>query len=191
MSRGSDHPPRIQTKRLTLDAHRLEDLESLYEMWADPRVVQHITGRPSTELECWNRLLRYRGLWPVLGYGYWAVRETSSGRFAGEIGFADFRREITPSIIGIPEAGWVFASWAHGQGFANEALRAAVQWLDHVVASPRSVCLITSENRVSRHIAEKNGFARIAETRLMGSDCLMFERRRRITRNQFDRTGQP
>src|SRR5262245_12457948 len=111
MSERPDQPPRLQTPRLTLDGHRQEDFEALCAVWADPLVVQHITGRPSSRADSWSRLLRYRGLWPVLGYGYWAIRETRTGRFVGDIGFADFKREITPSILGAPEAGWVLASW--------------------------------------------------------------------------------
>ncbi len=59
----------------------------------------------------------------MLGYGYWAARETAGGRASvGEIGFADFHRGIQPSIDGVPEMGWALASWAHGQGFAVEAI---------------------------------------------------------------------
>ena len=68
-------PPGLETDRLVLDGHRADDLDPLAAMWADERVVHHVGGRASTRQESWFRLLRYRGLWPVLGYGYWAVRE--------------------------------------------------------------------------------------------------------------------
>ncbi len=127
-------------------------------MWGDPRVTRFIGGKPSTAPESWSRLLRYRGLWPVLGYGYWCVRERRSGRYVGDVGFADFRRGIVPSIDGIPEAGWAIAPSAAGQGFATEALRAALAWLDGNVAAPRSLCLIAAENEASAHVARKAGY---------------------------------
>src|SRR5580658_7267303 len=103
----SSQPVRIETERLILDAHTVVYFEPLAAMWADPEVVWHISGRPSSEQDSWMRLLRYRGLWPLLGYGFWAVREKSSGRFVGDIGFADFHRQIEPPITGVPGAGWV------------------------------------------------------------------------------------
>ena len=61
-------------------------------MWADPEVTRYIGGRPFGVEEVWTRLLRYAGHWALLGYGYWAVIEKSSGRFVGEAGLADFHR---------------------------------------------------------------------------------------------------
>ena len=50
--------------------------------------------------------MRYSGHWAILGFGYWVVRDTQSGRFLGEVGFADYHREIEPSLHGTPEIGW-------------------------------------------------------------------------------------
>jgi RimJ/RimL family protein N-acetyltransferase len=61
-----------------------------------------------------------------LSYGYWAVEEKTSGRYVGELGFADFKRDIVPSIEGMPELGWALVPQFHGKGYATEALRAAV-----------------------------------------------------------------
>ena len=144
--------------RLVLDAHEAVDLDALAALWADPEIVRYVGGRPSSRQESWFRLLRYRGLWPVLGYGYWAIRDKESGRFAGEIGFADFQREIDPSVRGIPEAGWMLAGWARGRGFASEALVAALSWLDRSHPCPKVVCLVAPGNAASLRVAEKVGF---------------------------------
>lgn len=152
-------PPRIDTARLILDGHHAEDLEPLAAMWADPAIVAGLGGRPSSRQESWMRLLRYRGLWPVLGYGYWAIREQGTGRFVGDIGFADFHRELQPSIDGVPEAGWVLAAWAHGRGYATEALDAALRWLDARLDIERCVCLIDPANTASIRLAGRHGFA--------------------------------
>ena len=174
----SAQPVRIETERLILDAHTIEDFEPLAAMWADPEVVRHITGRPSTAQESWMRLLRYGGLWPLLGYGFWAVREKQSGRFVGDLGFADFHRNIEPSIAGVPEAGWVLAVWAHGRGYAREALGAALAWLDRRASITHSVCLIALENKTSIRLAERNGYFRTTTVSFAGEDTLLFTRRR-------------
>jgi RimJ/RimL family protein N-acetyltransferase len=172
-------PVRIETERLILDAHTIDDFEPLAAMWAEPDVVKFITGRPSTAQESWMRLLRYGGLWSLLGYGYWAVREKESGRFVGDLGFADFHRQIEPAIAGVPEAGWVLATWAHGRGFATEALGAALRWLDGRASIDRSVCLISPENKISIRLAERHGYSISATTSFAGEDTLLLARSRK------------
>jgi RimJ/RimL family protein N-acetyltransferase len=109
-----DSAPPIDTARLTLRGHKAGDIDESAALWADPMVVRHIGGRPFSREESWTRLLRYAGHWALLGFGYWVVRERSSGRFVGEVGLADYRRDLVPAIEGTPEAGWVLAPWAHG-----------------------------------------------------------------------------
>src|SRR5690349_16068550 len=109
--------PIIETERLRLREHRLSDLENSLSMWTDPEIVRYTSGAPSTEQRTWLRMLEYLGHWAMLGYGYWAVAERSSDRYIGELGFADFKRDIDPSIKGIPELGWALASHSHGKGF--------------------------------------------------------------------------
>ena len=77
----------------------------------------------------------------------------------GQVGFGDPRREIVPSLDGIPEAGWVLASWAHGNGYATEAVNAALAWADHNLPHSGSVCLIRPGNVASFRVAEKAGYS--------------------------------
>ncbi|WP_347976231.1 GNAT family N-acetyltransferase [Bosea vestrisii] len=168
---------RLETERLILDLHGTEHFEPLCQMWGDATVVHHI-GQPSTVQEAWMRLLRYRGLWPLLGYGYWALTEKASGRFVGDLGFADFHRAVEPPIRGIPEAGWVLATWAHGRGFAREALTAALAWLDGQTAHQSSVCLIAPGNEPSLRLARGAGFRDERTVGFLGHDTVLLRRDR-------------
>lgn len=174
--------PGLDTERLTLRGHTVADFADSAAMWADPDVTRYIGGRPSTEEEVWHRLLRYAGLWALLGYGYWVVRERDSGRFAGEVGLADFRRELTPSFGDTPEAGWALATWASGRGYATEALRAVLAWADAqsaptALARRRTVCMITPGNTASVRVAEKCGYRQMADAEFKGKPTMVFERR--------------
>ena len=150
--------PVLETARLRLRRHEVPDFAPCAAMWADAGVTRYIGGRPFTAEEVWARLLRYVGHWELLGYGYWAVEEKSTGQFAGDIGFADFQRDLQPSIEGFPEIGWVLATAAQGKGFATEAVRAVVEWGDRRFAKTRTVCLIHPDNAASLRVAEKCGY---------------------------------
>jgi RimJ/RimL family protein N-acetyltransferase len=177
---GTDAPvrdaPPIDTERLTLRGHVRDDFSDCAAMWADPEVTRHIGGRPFSAEEVWAKVLRYVGHWSVMGFGYWVIRERASGRFVGELGFADFKRDIEPPLAGAPELGWALAPWAHGRGFATEAVRAAIAWGDTRFGPVRTVCLIAPGNAPSIRVAEKCGYRELARTTYKGQPTLLFER---------------
>ena len=170
--------PTLTTARLILAPPTLADFEDSRAMWSAPLVVKHVGGRAFTEEESWTRLMRARGLWEVLGFGYWAVRETATGRYVGEVGFADLRRELEPSLYGLPEMGWVLAAWSHGQGFGTEAVRAGLAWIDQTLAPEVVPCIINVENAPSIALAQKVGFQLKTHAQYKGSPILLMERRR-------------
>ena len=164
----------IETERLVLRPHRAEDFDDLAAMWAEPEVTRFISGRPSTAEESWARLLRYGGLWALLGFGYWAVRDRATGRFVGEVGFADFRRGI--GFDGVPEAGWILAPSAQGRGLGGEAVRAALAWGDRR-GWARSVCIINPDNVPSLRLAEASGYREIDRITYKDHPVILMERR--------------
>src|SRR5271166_4392110 len=113
--------PVIETERLRLRCHRVGDFAECAAMWADAAVTRYLGRDPLTAEEVWARLLRYVGHWAALGFGFWAVEEKASGRFVGDLGFMDFKRDLEPSLDDVPEMGWILASQAHGKGYATEA----------------------------------------------------------------------
>jgi len=168
--------PTLTTDRLRLRAHRREDFERYAAMWAHPDVVARITGVPATRHESWLRLMRAMGMWSMLGYGYWVVESREDQTFLGELGLADFLREITPSIAGIPEAGWVLAPDAQGKGIATEAMRAVMSWADTHLDTPKTVCFLDADFEASKSVALKLGFREQTQTTFRGRPTLMMER---------------
>lgn len=152
------------------------DLDASAAMWGDPDVVRHIGGRPFTREEVWSRILRSLGLWAMLGYGYWAVEEKATGRFVGDVGFADFHRDFTPSIEGIPEMGWVLAPWSHGRGYASEAVGAAIGWAVSSLDAGELACIIDPGNAPSVRVAEKAGFREMTRALYKGGTTVIFKR---------------
>jgi RimJ/RimL family protein N-acetyltransferase len=168
--------PVLETERLRLRGHRIEDFPACAAMWTDPIVVRHTTGKPLTPEEIWVRLLRYIGHWALLGFGFWAVEEKATGQFAGELGFCDFKRGLGPSLDDVPEAGWVLTSQSHGKGFATEAVGAVIAWSDQHFGKLRTVCLIHPDNLASIRVAQKFSYKEYARTMYKEHEVIMLER---------------
>lgn len=146
-------------------------------MWADPEVIRFIGGQPSSEQRTWARLVGYVGHWALMGFGYWVIEHQESGEFVGEIGLADFKRDIAPSMRGCPELGFAIGSRFHGKGYATECARAVVGWADRHLSAARTVCLIDPQNAASLRVVEKCGYEVFEHGDYNGGPALFLARR--------------
>ena len=168
--------PRIETGRLVLRGHRIEDLQDCAEMWGDRDVTRYIGGKPFSREEVWSKILRYAGHWSLLGFGYWVIADRASGRFLGEAGFADFKRRIEPEFTGLPEIGWALAPAAQGAGIATVAVVAVLGWGDRNFAAGPTVCLIHPDNIGSIRVALKCGYREFRRTTYKEQPTILFQR---------------
>lgn len=169
------YTPTLETARLTLRPHHVDDYAACRSLWADAQVVQHIGGVPQDAQAVWFRLLRYAGMWAMLGYGMWAIEDRDSGAFLGEAGLLSAARGL-PELDGVPEAGWVLTPAAWGRGVASEAMTAVLTWADAQVEAPSLRCIIHPDNAASIKVAEKLGFAALVDTELAGTPTRVFDR---------------
>ncbi|CAN5233570.1 GNAT family N-acetyltransferase [soil metagenome] len=174
--------PELVTERLILRAHVASDLEVCAATWADPMVMRHISGTPSTREQAWARLCRNLGHWHAMGFGLWAAFESGTGRYVGDLGIATFERDLDPqafAALATHEAGWVLASWAHGHGFATEGMRAALTWHDATFPDVPTGCIIDPENSGSLRVAEKLGYREVHRSEYHGKPSVIFHRTER------------
>jgi RimJ/RimL family protein N-acetyltransferase len=170
--------PTLETSRLRLRGHGLDDFPQSAAMWADPVVVRYIRPAGFTEEGTWARLLRYVGHWALLGYGFWVVEDKNTGEFLGEAGFLNFHRDTEPPrVINMPEAGWAFRAEAHGHGYASETVAAIVAWGDSHFETP-TACIIEEKNGASIRVAEKNGYRANQVITYRGEELMMYTRER-------------
>jgi RimJ/RimL family protein N-acetyltransferase len=169
--------PTLETERLILRAFGSEDLEALSAMWADPDVVRYIGGHALGREDTWRRSLAACGQWPYTGWGYWIAELKQTGELAGQLGFADFKRDMEPSIEGEPELGYVFSPKVHGQGIAFEACAAALDWADANLDARSYPAIISPENVASIRLAERLGFERVPDGLYRGEPIALFRRR--------------
>lgn len=178
-----DHAPVLETARLRLRPFQTRDLEPNAAALADPEVVRHLGGTPLNREDSWRRILTASGLWPLFGYGYWSVERRADGAWVGQVGFGDFKRDMTPAIVGLPEMGWVFAPQGQKQGYATEAVVAALAWADEALRAPEIVAIIAPENAASIRLAEKTGFEDRSEARYRDEPILLFRRQAPVQRS--------
>ena len=144
-----------------------------------PKVVRFIGGIPFTREQSWTRFLRQIGLWHHLGFGFFALEHKQTGAFAGECGFHDLRRALSPSIEGTMETGWGLTVPMQGQGLAEEAVRAAIGWAAEHGKGERLTAIIDPDHGASLRVADKLGFAEFARSEYGGHPVVLLERRRR------------
>lgn len=168
--------PVVETARLRLRPYRASDLEVQAQILADPEVTRHLGGTPLSREEAWRRLLCGPSLWALLGYGYWAVERREDNVMIGFVGFADFKRDMSPSIEGRPEMGWIFAPAAQGQGYCTEAVKGGLAWADDVLSGEDVVAIINPENGPSIRVAERCGFSERQEATYRNDPILLFTR---------------
>jgi RimJ/RimL family protein N-acetyltransferase len=147
-------------------------------MWSDDEVVRYIGGQKLSREDTWRRSLAACGQWPYTGFGYWIAESKANRSVVGQVGFADFKREMEPSLEGEPELGYVFAPSVHGQGIAREACAAVLAWADANLGAASYPAIISPENGASIRLAERLGFERRPDGTYRGETIALFRRTR-------------
>lgn len=163
------------TERLTLTPVAVEDYAELKALWADPAFTHHIFPGGLSSEDVWYRLLRDLGHWQAVGHGNWSIRLKATGEYLGGVGVLDFHRIVEPPIDA-PELGWGVDPRFQGQGFAFEALQAALAWCDESLNAARTVCMISPENAPSLALAQRAGYREYVRTTYKGEPVILLER---------------
>lgn len=165
----------LSTERLVLTPARIEDFDEIAALWKKLDFTQFIMGRALSDEEVWFRLLRDIGHWTALGHGNWSIRLRHGGAYLGSVGVLNYRREMTPAFDA-PELGWGVDPAYQGQGYAAEALTAALAWADRTLGAARTVCMIAPDNLPSLKLADRVGYRPYAETIYSDHLVRLFER---------------
>ena len=168
----------IDTDRLLLRPHHIDDFEQYAKLWAQasPANKDAPNAKPLNEEEAWARLLRQIGHWSAYNFGPFVVLDSGTKLIVGEAGFAFCKRGLGPSFDGAPEAMWRIDAHHQGKGLATEVMLAAMDWLDKNLEFPRTVCMIDWLNAASKHVAEKLEFREFASTTYRDNPVLLLER---------------
>ncbi len=159
----------LRSARLTLTPVRRTDLADLCAIKADPRVFAIMLGGVRSPEQTTEELARDIIGWGAHGFGIWAIRERSSGRFLGITGL-----ECRPDGLGVALR---FALWpeAQGRGLAREAAAAALRFGHEQVRLERIVAVAREANVASRVVLGSIGMIECASFEQQGWRMVMYE----------------
>jgi RimJ/RimL family protein N-acetyltransferase len=141
--------PELETPRLRLRANRPEDFEAYAAFYASDRA--RLRGGPKGRYEAWIQFSAEIGHWAVRGYGFWAVEETATGAYCGQVGL--WNPEGWPE----PEVGWLVWAEHEGRGIAREAAEAARDHAFGALGWTRLASCISPGNDRSAALARRLG----------------------------------
>lgn len=142
----------LQSERLTLRPHRLDDFDAYAAMWATEDSIY--MGGPEDRNMAWHLFAAEIASWSLQGFGYWTLERRSDGALLGGCGFSH------PPVFPERELGWYLYPEAQGHGYATEAARAARDHAFGTLGWTTLVSYIDPENSASISVAERLGAVR-------------------------------
>jgi RimJ/RimL family protein N-acetyltransferase len=163
-------PRELETRRLLLRQWRDEDVEPLHEIYEQ---ADYLVTMPAKTLDETRAQLEWlRRAWEEDGYCQWAACELESGRLIGRIG-VQCHHDWPLSDRPVPEVGWVLHRDFWGRGLATEGGQAGVDaWRECLPGEPLLYSFTTPENRRSRAVMARLGFAEQGTAHWHGYDVL-------------------
>ena len=136
----------LETDRLILRTWMDTDLQPMYEINQDPKVMEYFPSLQNLEATK-NFIAKVNDHFDNHGYSLYACVKKDSNDFIGFIGLliANFKAHFTPAT----EIGWRLSSKHWGQGFATEGAKAVLNYAFRELKIPEIVSFTASGNAKS------------------------------------------
>jgi len=154
-----------QTARLTLRRADEDDLNDLYSLDDDPRVMRFLNGGTHTPRDVFKahnfpQFLSAEDNRP--GFGFWLAHETNSEKF---VGWFSLRGSIETA-----ELGYRLAFWSWGKGYATEGAHRVVEHGFDIGGVQRITAQTYEDNVASQSVLTKVGLSLKRRFRLAEND---------------------
>lgn len=159
--------PAIETERLRLRQHCVEDFDALAAFYETAR--SQFVGGPLSRAKVWRSFSSDVGQWVLLGFGAWAIENRETGAYMGQICLNH------PEHFPEKEMGWLLWDGFEGHGYAYEAALAVRNFAYGTLGWRTVVSYIDPGNSRSIKLAETLGAKREAGAPTPNNDpCLVF-----------------
>ena len=148
----------IETERLVL--RKIAEGDAALQMKAlnTPTVMEYLGGvKELHEIEA--KHAKAMASFAREGFGFMMMIEKASGELVGHCGMKRVDNPLAPNV-GDHEIGWLVREdrWRHG--YANEAMRAVIDWAFTSIGAPFLVAITCERNSPSWRFMEKLGMER-------------------------------
>jgi RimJ/RimL family protein N-acetyltransferase len=153
----------IETKRCLVREITEEDVDELYEIYADPGVSRYTEGLyedREREREYIRDYIKNR--YRFFEYGIWLIIDRASKKVIGRAGF-EYRAGFED-----PELGYVIAAPCQRKGYAFEVCSALLKYAADQLAFSGINAFTVKENTASVRLLRKLGFERMEEIMIDG-----------------------
>lgn len=162
----------LETERCFLREMTLEDLDGLFELYADEETGLYTEKlRPYEEEKEYQRAY-INHMYLYFGYGIWLVFSKETGELIGRAGLE--HREIHGETE--LELGYLIGKKYQGKGYATEVCKAILDYAKENTDFEHINCVIREENKASVHLAEKLGFKYVEKIAINGRNLYRFVR---------------
>ena len=149
----------LETERLILRPMLASDLDALYLIFGDRKVMAAFDHDPFTHEQMERWLQRNLDHQERFGYGLFSVLPKDTGELIGDCGL----EQIEVQGMKFAELGYDFRSDFWNKGYATEAAVAVRDYALDFLHLPQLISLIRVGNQASRRVAEKIGMKLVEE----------------------------
>lgn len=144
----------LETERCIVRELCLDDLDGLFELYADDGMDDYTEPLFEYEEEKTYQDAYINNMYRFFGYGMWLVFQKETGKLIGRAGLE--HREIYGETE--LELGYLIGKKYQGQGYATEVCEAILEYAKENTNFEHINCVVQNGNNASIHMAQKLGF---------------------------------
>ena len=160
----------LETPRLMIRAMEPDDLDGLWTIFTDQKVMASFNEPPFNREQMQGWLQRNLDHQNEYGYGLFSVFHKAEGLLIGDCGLERMDEDGTIAA----ELGYDFRSDYWNQGYATEAATSVRDYAFKDLQLPQLISLIRVGNQPSRRVAEKIGMLLMSEYERYGNHYWKF-----------------
>lgn len=159
-----------KTKRCLLRELTVDDVDSLYELYADPAITEYMPSlfeNPKEEKEYTQNYIQY--VYELYGYGIWGIFRRETNILIGRAGLEEKEGEE-----GL-ELGYMLGTSYQKKGYAYEVCKAILDYAQVQLGVHRVFSYVAEDNLPSVRLLRKLGFQKVKSKELHQEAYVCYE----------------